>query len=95
MKTVESRMVRAKDQFRRSCDQIVLINQTLKQLTFRYKKAKTENSRSFRYPLRLRLAIVEGVRNMYYDYAKQKAEEVQNLREELLEQSTSSVEGSE
>ena len=81
--TVEAKIVRARDQFRRSCDQIVHLNLALRGLTTRYKKAKTENHRSFRYPLRLKLAAVEGVRNMYYDYAKLKAEEIQGLRDEL------------
>ena len=81
--TVEGRIIRARDQFRRSCDQIVHLNMALRVLTTRYKKAKTENHRSFRYPLRLKLAVVEGVRNMYYDYAKLKAEEIQGLRDEL------------
>ena len=81
--TVEARIVRARDQFRRSCDQIFHLNLALIGLTRRYKKAKTENHRTFRYPLRLKLAVVEGVRNMYYDYAKLKAEEIQCLQDEL------------
>ena len=81
--TIETKIVRARDQFRRSCDQIVHLNLALRGLTTRYKKAKTENHRTFRYPLRLKLAVVEGVRNMYYDYAKLKAEEIQGLRDEL------------
>ena len=80
---LEHRLIRAEVKFRRSCDQIVLMNQALSSLTHRYKKAKTTNMRSFRYPLRLRLAVVEGIRNMYYDYAKQKADEVKTLRDAL------------
>ena len=90
--TIESRIARAQFQFRRSCDQIILINQALGSLSFRYRKAKATNTRSFRYPLRLRLAVVEGIRNMYYDYAKQKADEVQNLRDGLLENTRSEAE---
>ena len=86
-KPIEHRIIEAKYQFRRSCDQIILINQTLRSLNHWYRKSKTANMKSFRYPLRLRLATVEGIRNIYYDYAKLKAEEVQSLREALLEES--------
>ena len=86
---LEHRLIRTEIKFRRSCDQVVLMNQTLSNLTHRYKKAKTDNRRSFRYPLRLRLAVVEGIRNMYYDYAKQKADEVKTLKDALEDQTES------
>ena len=71
-------------QFRRACDQIVLMNLQLKEIGVRYKRAKHTGQRSFRYPLRLKLAVVEGVRNMYYDFARQKAEELEALRHVML-----------
>ena len=49
----------------------------------RYNLAKTDNFRCFRYNLKLKLAVVEGVRNMYYDYAYAKAEKVAELRRDL------------
>ena len=51
--------------FRRACEQIVQLNYKMGDLEHRYKKAKTEGRRTFRYSLRLRLAAVEGLRNMY------------------------------
>ena len=69
--------------FRRACEQIVQLNYKLDDLQRRYLKAKKENMRTFRYSLRLRLAVVEGLRNTYYDYAHQKAESVAELRQEL------------
>ena len=50
----------------------------------RYSKAKQDNFRCFRYNLRLKLAVIEAVRNMYYDYAYIKAEKVAELRRELF-----------
>ena len=70
--------------FRRACEQIVQLNYKLDELQCRYLKAKRENMRTFRYSLRLRLAVVEGLRNTYYDYAHQKAETVAELRQELF-----------
>jgi hypothetical protein len=37
-----------------------------------------------RYSLPLRIAVVDGMRNMYYDYAHKKAEVVVELRQELF-----------
>ena len=53
----------AERRFRRACDQIVLLNQKLGEVQKRYKNARRTNNRSFRYNLRLKLAVVEGVRN--------------------------------
>lgn len=62
--------------FRKACDQIVMLNQRLGDVQKRYKSAKRTNNRSFRYNLRLKLAVIEGARNMYYDYAYTQADKV-------------------
>ena len=49
----------------------------------------------FRYNLRLKLAVVEGVRNIYYDYAYAKADQVADLRRELFNESVEIVSGSD
>jgi len=68
------------NRFRRSCEQIILLNNKLEDLQLRYDKAKTDNHKSYRYNLRLKMATVEGVRNTYYEYACWKAEKVAELR---------------
>ena len=70
--------------FKRACEQIVHLNHRMDEMQHRYTKAKRANHRSFRYNLRLRLAVIEGLRNMYYDYAHHKAEAVAELRRELF-----------
>ena len=55
----------AERRFKKACDQIVLLNQRLGEVQKRYKMAKRTNNRSFRYNLRLKLAVIEGARNMY------------------------------
>lgn len=70
--------------FRRACEQIVQLNFKLGELQDRYMKAKKNNQRSFRYSLRLRLAVVEGMRNTYYEYAHKKAEVVADMRRKLF-----------
>ena len=73
----------AETKFRKACIQIVLLNKQLEDFKDWYSKAKEDNFRSFRYNLRLKLAIIEGVRNMYYDYAYMKAEKVAALSHDL------------
>ncbi|WAR19793.1 hypothetical protein MAR_001631 [Mya arenaria] len=77
---MQATLEQAERKFRRACDQIVLLNERLSSCQIRYKKARDNNRKSLRYPLRLRLAMIEGIRNMYYDYATQKVEEIERLR---------------
>ena len=77
-------LVENERRFKRACEQIVQLNYSLDALQQRYNKAKKDNHRSFRYSLRLRIAVVDGMRNMYYDYAHKKAEAVAELRQELF-----------
>ena len=66
--------------FRRACEQIILLNNSLEDLQLRYDKARVDNHKSFLYNLRLQMATVEGVRNSYNEYACWKAETVAELR---------------
>ncbi|WAR28898.1 hypothetical protein MAR_014602 [Mya arenaria] len=75
---------RTQDHFRCACDQIILLNRRMEGVLFRYHAARANTNRGFRYKLRLRLAIVEGIRNMFYEYANRKASEIVNLRRELF-----------
>ncbi|KAL4222745.1 hypothetical protein ACF0H5_018786 [Mactra antiquata] len=77
----------------RSCEHVILLNDKIRGLTKRYKAAREAGFKSFRYNLRIRLAAVEGVRNMYYEYARDRAEEVAELRKELYNQNVEIVTG--
>ena len=80
----KSTLVDNEKRFKRACAQIVQLNYSLDALQQRYNKAKKDNHKSFRYSLRLRIAVVGGMRNTYYDYAHKKAEAVAELRQELF-----------
>jgi hypothetical protein len=54
--------------FERACEQIVQLHYSLEALQQRYNKAKKDKNKSFRYSLRLRNGVVDGMRNMYYDH---------------------------
>lgn len=77
---IPTKLVEAERSFRKACDHIVSLNRRLDEMSKRYDRASKENMRSFRYSLRLRMAVTEGVRNMYYEYAAAKADEITELR---------------
>jgi hypothetical protein len=70
--------------FRLACQQIRLLNHRIEEAQIRYDRAYTINQRSFRYTCRLQLATLEGMRNMFYEYACHRADELEVLQEELI-----------
>ena len=70
--------------FRKACQQVVLLNNRVLDAQARYDRAFSENSRSFHYTLRLKLVTLEGVRNMVYEYARLRADQLDALREKLI-----------
>lgn len=73
-------MNEARSKFDRACQQIILLDQKIKDLEVRYRRAVKNKKNSFRYNLRLRLSVVTGVKMMYHHYASTKAEEINKLR---------------
>lgn len=70
--------------FRLSCNQVVLLNNEIEYMQNRYDKAVESQRRSFRYFLRLKIATLEGVRNMIYEYACRRADQLDAMHEQLL-----------
>ena len=70
--------------FRLSCNQVVLLNNEIEYLQNRYDSAVADQRRSFRYFLRLKIATLEGVRNMIYEYACRRADQLDAMHEQLL-----------
>ena len=70
--------------FRRACQQVELLNCQLIDLKQRYDRAAKDSRKSFRCSTRLRLASMEGVRNMMYKYAEVKCVEIQKLQDQLM-----------
>ena len=65
--------------FERACQQIVLLDQKIKDLEVRYKRAVRRKQNSFRYNLRLKLSVFTGIKMMYHHYAGTKADELTRL----------------
>ncbi|KAL8578164.1 hypothetical protein ACOMHN_051719 [Nucella lapillus] len=85
---LQTQLTEAEKSFKRACEQIIHLNRRLDEMAKRYDKASRENHRSFRYSLRLRMAVSEGVRNMYYEYAANKADLISDLRYKVADGTT-------
>ena len=71
--------------FRRAGRQIIILSNKIKDLNARYQRAQKEDRKTFRYTLRLQLATIEGMRNMFYEYLARKAEELDAIQDQLVE----------
>ena len=70
--------------FRKACSQIILLNHQIESSKTRYDRAKQVRRLSFRYTNRLKLTAFEGVRNLTYEFACSKCEEIEILQARLL-----------
>ncbi len=71
--------------FQRACSQVLLLNNFVQVLQTRYDRAVKDSQRTYRYTLRLRLCTVEGIRNMYYEYATTMADKIEALENKMRE----------
>ena len=69
--------------FNTACSCLKSLNSNIAIMQTRYDRASKVNRRSYRYTLRIRLVVMEGIRNMYYHYAMQKAEELEQAKEHI------------
>lgn len=70
--------------FRKACLQIRMLNRHIEEIQIRYDRAFSSGRRSFRYTHRLKLATYEGMRNMYYEYACRRADELEQMQDTLI-----------
>ena len=71
--------------FRRARKQIVVLNNRIESLIVRFDRSTQQKRKSFRYATRMQVATVEGVRNMFYEYARRQCEDMDDLQEKLKE----------
>ena len=70
--------------FRRACKEIRQLNHRLEDKQIWYDRAYSQNMRSARYTLRLQLATMEGMRNIFYEYASRLADELEEIQDQLI-----------
>ena len=81
--TLTSQLHQLEDKFYKACDQIILIDRKLQDMTLRYNNANKDGHRSMRYNRRLQLVTLEGVRAAFYRYAETTADKMTELRCQL------------
>ena len=92
MTSTDSRSIAVKIQdldskFRAACHQVTLLNERVIDAQNRFDRSNAVDRSSFRYCLRLRLIVLEGVRNVYYEYATRCAASLDDLLLDLMESS--------
>ena len=81
---VREDLILAERQFRRACEQVIILNKEVEHLTKRYESATTFGNKTLRDQLRLRISVAEGVRNMFYEFADHKATVITQLQRLIL-----------
>ena len=80
---IQVQVLKMDAKFQKACEQVLVLNNMMKELQIRYDRAARDNLRTYRYALRLRLCTVEGLRNTLYDYVTQKADDIEQMEEEI------------
>ncbi|XP_014668729.1 PREDICTED: uncharacterized protein LOC106809991 [Priapulus caudatus] len=73
----------AEQKFDKACQQIIVLDQQIRDLETLYKRAVKSKKNAFRYNLRLKLSVITGVKMMYHHYAGTQAEEINRARHSL------------
>ena len=81
---VREDLIVAERQFRRACEQVLILNKEVEHLTKRYETATKIGNKALRDQLRLRISVAEGVRNMFYEFADHKATVITQLQRLIL-----------
>ena len=71
--------------YRRARTQMIILNQRIEALIVRHQRSSDEKKKLFCYIIRMQAATVEGVRNMFYEYAKRLCGDIDYLQEKLKE----------
>lgn len=81
---LEHKLHDAEQRLDKSNQQIVTLDQQIKELEILYKRAQRSKKNASRYNLRLKLSVVSGIKMMYHHYWSSKQEEINRLRTQLF-----------
>ncbi len=73
-------LAQARVRYQQAVKQVHILDNVIAQLRVRYMKANRDQHKSFRCSLRCRIVCHDGVRNMIYEYAWRKCEEIAYLQ---------------
>ena len=71
--------------FRRACEQVIILNRNVEDMTIKFNMADADGNRCMRYNIRMRMSVMEGVRNMFYEFASKKAADIVTLQRTILQ----------
>jgi len=66
--------------FQKACCQLKKLNRIMDEQQLRFVRAENNGQQSFRYNQRIRLCVLEGVKDMYYEYAYRLAQKLDDMR---------------
>ena len=69
--------------FEKACEQMVILNGLMKDISVRIERAVKADNNIHHYTLSQKSHIVEGIKYMFYLYAKKKVEEIDDLETEF------------
>ena len=78
--SVIERIASVSDCFQLVCSQLRILIRHIGEIQHRYKVANQKHQKGFRYSISIRLCVVEGVRNMHYEYALKLADNLDQPR---------------
>lgn len=67
--------------FQKACLHLKKINRLMDQQQTRYHRAEINGQNSFRYNQRIRLCVLEGIKEVYYQYAFRLAQKLDDMRQ--------------
>ena len=76
-------VTRLESHFDTACQQVLVINSKIDALETRYNRATSNNMRTHRYSLKIKLSAHEGIRNMLVQYATLKFEELRDIHVQM------------
>lgn len=73
----------AGEKFEKACQQSCLLEERINALMVRYERSRKDEHFSLYSSCGLQIEVLEGVSNMYYEYAKQQRDLIQNLQQAI------------
>lgn len=80
---ISAQLYDCEERFHGACHQIELLKTRLREMTSRYSHAKNYDYKTFRYIIRIRIMVIEGLIASYYKYACRKRKQAYSLRRQL------------
>ena len=72
--------------FRRSCDQVILLNNAISDAQIRFQRAASDGRPAIRYTLRMKVHTLERVRDLFHRYSHDLAMVMNELQARIIQE---------